>query len=277
APVLESKHTFKMNGDWWILYEDASVLIELRKLNDYGSMEYKVTNKGAQDLKMNNNVPIGEVTISNSHREEIYLMKKNNFAMQKLAGNASYTYKFNAQLNPISGEYWVDNHKLVGRKTYPRDYVPTNLKLRKIQGAALAVSTGGTGNTKVYILYPLNSLSKYDMGKFYFKDAQKHLMRKGQVYQVNLSATGLTKWITFDSEFNGYTYPPDKINKWLGDKPGIMKDRVTSIDAQPGQAYYYVMVGDGYLKLQSVTKEEWNKYLKDRNMVSSSKPEVISK
>lgn len=276
-PILESKYTFKKNGNYTVIFEDASVRIELKELDKFGNMEYRVTNLNSQPLKMNNNVPIGEITISGSHREEIYLMKKNNFAMQKLGPNETYTKQFQAQLNPVSGEYWVNNHKLEFRKNYPKNYFATNLKLRKIMGATHATSSGGSGNTKIYILYPLNSLSKYDPGMFYFKDGQKHAMKKGQIYRVELSQTGTTKWITFDTDFNGFTYPQKKIDKWLGDKPGLMQDRVITINAQPGESYYYVMVGDSYVKLQGVTKKDWDSYIKNSNMTYPDAPVVIKK
>ncbi len=85
---------------------------------------------------------------------------------------------------------------------------------------------------------------------------------------------GETKWVTFDTDYNGYTYPPKKIDKWLGPKVGIMKAYVTSINAGPGESYFFVMI-DG--KLQSVTENEWKGYLKDSAMTNSPKPEVIKK
>jgi hypothetical protein len=278
-PKIISNHQFKMNGDYMVVHEDNSIRIELKKLNDYGRMEYRVTNLISSDLKMNNNVPIAEITISNSHRQEIHLMKKNNFAMQKLAAHGVYSKQFTVQLNPISGEYWVDNHKLVHRESFPRDYIPTNLKLRKIMGAKHVTKSNGSGSgpTNIYILYPLNSLSKYNPGMFYFEDAQKHEMFKGQIYRIELSETGTRKWITFDSDYNGHTYPPNKINKWLGEKPGLMKDRVNTIDAQSGETYYFIMVGDSYIKLHSITKSEWIEYIKNENMTWPDKPKVIQK
>jgi len=53
-----------------------------------------------------------------------------------------------------------------------------------------------------------------------------------------------------------------------------MKAYVTSINAGPGESYFFVMI-DG--KLQSVTENEWKGYLKDSAMTNSPKPEVIKK
>ena len=276
---ISTLHKFKTSGRYTTIYEDNSLRIEIAALNNTGSMEYKVTNLIAQNLTMNNNVPIGELTISNSHVQEIYLAKKNSFAVQKLSANASYTKRFNAFLNPVSGQYWMDNDKLIPRKTFERNYIATNLKLKEIKGAKLVskstnASTGGSGKTNVFILFPLNSTGKYQLGKFYFSDAQKHLMHRGQAYKVELTRMGETKWITFDSDFNGFTYPPKKIDKWLGYKPGIMVGNVTAITAGPGESYFFVMI-DG--KLQSVAEADWKTYMKNSAMTNKPSAEVIKK
>ena len=85
---------------------------------------------------------------------------------------------------------------------------------------------------------------------------------------------GETKWITFDSDFNGFTYPPKKIDKWLGVKPGIMVGNVTAITAGPGESYFFVMI-DG--KMQSVAEADWKKYMKDSAMTNKPSAEVIKK
>jgi hypothetical protein len=277
-PKIESTHNFKQNGKYTVIYEDNSMKLELRSIDNKGLMEYKVTNLIAQDLKMNNNVPIAELTISNSHIEEIFLSKKNKFAVQKLPPNSSYTKEFKAFLNPVSGEYWKDNHKLILKSPLTRNYIATRLRLKNVMGAKHvskskdAGSGSAGGKTYVHILYPLNSEGKQMTGKFYFKDAKKHLMHRGQVYRVELSEMGLTKWVTFHTDYKGHTYPPNKIEKWLGVKPGMMKYYLTSIVAAPGESYFFVMIGG---QLQSVTETAWNIYLKDAEMTSNATPEEI--
>ena len=274
-PNIISLAKFKTNGNYTTIYEDNSLRIELATLNNTGGMEYRVTNLIAQDLITNNNVPFAEVTISNSHIQQIYLAKKNKFAVQKLAAKMSYTKRFTAFLNPVSGQYWMDKDKLVPRTTIGRNYIATKLRMKALKGAKqVSKSASGSGKTNVYILFPLNNIGKYQIGKFYFADTQKHLMNRGQVYKVELSKMGETKWITFDTDFNGFTYPPAKINKWLGPKPGLMKANITAITAGPGESYFFVMVED---KLQSISESDWKNYLKDSSMTNKPTAVVIKK
>jgi hypothetical protein len=274
-PTFESKSNFPKEGVYEIIYDNGSYKIGFRVLDNWGKIEYKITNTSPRKLVQKSIPYFGYMYLNEFAKVPLYL-NKSQFQTNYLNQGESVTHVVDAPIPHPSGQAYIKKGKFERRSLKTTSIAVTKLVLEKLDGEQESGESIGGNEALINIIAPNDG--KNNSTAIYLKDGNQLEVKRGTPYQIKVSNPGLFKWMALDTYYPKYPYKKEKIDKFFGPKPGIMKFTINSLEVEIGKQYYFTCHAsdESNSTCESITKTQWETELKNAGVGLGFKPIVLN-